>query len=187
MTWISYIGRFLVFKTFQCSNCFESWSNLLSCLRRRFYSIISFDLVMRNLNFRISEFQSCFSKASGIWAILQSRGRSWKNMWYFSVKVITSNLRKILREFREEILSLFDGEEVVWRKSHEFDVFGSINRSILVLFCKSSDCKYMHLVCRMKNREKHYQRIIEANKIRLSSPRVLCSAKTSPNKRRLLH
>ena len=78
---------FWYWKTFQCSNfkLFESWSNLLSCLRRRFYSIISFDLVMRNLNFRISEFQSCFSKASGIWAILQSRGRSWKNLVLFGL------------------------------------------------------------------------------------------------------
>ena len=110
---------FWFWKTFQCSNfkLLESWSNLLSCLRRRFYSIISFDLVMRNLNFRISEFQSCFSKASGIWAILQSRGRSWKKIWYYSGTVITSNFRKILREFREKILSLFDGQEVVWRKS----------------------------------------------------------------------
>ena len=56
-----------------------------------------------------------------------------------------------------------------------------------LFFVAKAQIENMHVVCRMKNREKHYQRIIGANKIRLSSPRVLCSAKTSPNKRRLLH
>ena len=132
---------FWLWKTFHCSNfkLFESWSNLLSCLRRRFYSIISFDLVMRNLNFRISEFQSCFSKASGIWAILQSRGRSWKKSGIFRAQSSLPTSEKFYENSGRKYCHYLMVKRLFGENPNEFDVFGSINRSILVLCCESSD------------------------------------------------